>query len=118
MFGEVMEVAAVHVMLWHLPWQWNQAVEAWPSKYKQTVLQRTVHVFSPFISGGEWEVGEFFGRKLYLGVSKGYLAERGYCYSEIKLCMNCLLLKQIENRPCIFDKGGEPRRLAGELFFS
>lgn len=37
--------------------------------------------------------------------------------SEIKLSMSCLLLKQIENRPCIFDKGGEPRRLAGELFF-
>lgn len=37
--------------------------------------------------------------------------------SEIKLSMSCLLLKQIENRPCIFDKGGEPCRLAGELFF-
>ena len=31
--------------------------------------------------------------------------------------MSCLLLKQIENRPCMFDKGGEPRKLAGELFF-
>lgn len=86
------------------------------STSKQSYRERC-HVFSPFISGGEWEVGEFFGRKLYLGASKGYLAERGYCYSEIKLCMNCLLLKQIENGPCIFDKGGEPRRLAGELFF-
>lgn len=31
--------------------------------------------------------------------------------------MSCLLLKQIENEPYIFSKGGEPRRLAGELVF-
>lgn len=72
------------------------SLASWVSASKQSYREGGC-LFNPFISGSEWEVGEFFGRKLYPGVDEGYLAKRGYCYSEIKLSTNCLLLKQIES---------------------
>lgn len=61
--------------------------------------------------------GNSLAENLIEGLARVIWLKEVIVNSEIKLSMSCLLLKQIENRPCIFDKGGEPRRLAGELVF-
>ena len=53
-------------------------------------------LFSPLISGAEWEGGEFLGRRPHPRVDEGFLAKRGSCYSEIQRSTNCLQL-QIES---------------------
>lgn len=94
MLGEVIEVAALQMILQDFSWQWNQAVEAWLSASKQSYREWCC-LFNSLISGGEWEVGQLIGRKLCPVVDEGYLAKRSY--SEIKLSMHCLLWKQTEN---------------------
>lgn len=94
MLGEVIEVAALQMILQDFSWQWNQAVEAWLSASKQSYREWCC-LFNPLISGCEWEVGQLIGRKLCPMVDEGYLAK--ISFSEIKLSMHCLLWKQTEN---------------------
>lgn len=63
----------------------------------QSCINHTVPsvLLSLVLSGKE---GEFFGRKPPSRVDEGSLAKRGSCFREIKLSMNCMLVKQIESR--------------------
>lgn len=97
MLGEVIEVAALQIILQDFPWQWNQAAEVWLTECKQIVLQRMVQSLRSFYLW--WQLGSrgIIGRQLGPRVDMGYLAKRTYCCSQIKFSMNCLLWKQIES---------------------